>query len=113
MLNKTANSLQFAFLALIIFYRGHLKVVRTISSDHEAVFKSCALFLEEEHGANYPGEHEVDAERGMRGTTNQATRAQERGRIRSGRNIPVIHRNGLHQHAELHTQCPVIVAYTR
>jgi hypothetical protein len=44
---------------------GHLKVVRTISSDHEAVFKSFALFLER-HGANYrariPGEHEADAE---------------------------------------------------
>ena len=52
MLNKTANSLQHALLALILFYRGHLKVVRTIFSDHEAVFKSCSLFLEG-HGANY------------------------------------------------------------
>ena len=80
MLNKTANSLQHALLALIIFYRGHLKVVRTISSDHEAVFKSCALFLEEEHGANYrariPGEHEVDAERGMR-TVREALRIKQ------------------------------------
>ena len=69
MLNKTTTSLQNALLALILFYRGHLKVVRTISSDHEAVFLSCDTFLET-HGANYrariPGEHEVEAERGMR-----------------------------------------------
>jgi hypothetical protein len=79
MLNKTANSLQHALLALILIYRGHLKVVRTISSDHEAVFKSCSLFLERQ-GANYrariPGEHEVDAERGMR-TVREAIRIKQ------------------------------------
>ncbi len=79
MLNKTANSLQHALLALILFYRGHLKVVRTISSDHEAVFKFCSLFLEG-HGANYrariPGEHEVDAECGMR-TVREAIRIKQ------------------------------------
>ena len=79
MLNKTANSLQHALLALILFYRGHLKVFRTISSDHVAVFKSCALFLEG-HGANYrariPGEHVVDAERDMR-TVREALRIKQ------------------------------------
>ena len=53
----------YALLALILFYRGHFKVVRTISSDHEAVFKSCSLFLEG-HGANsrarIPGEHDLN-----------------------------------------------------
>jgi hypothetical protein len=53
-------------LALILFYREHLKVVWTISSDYEAVFKSYSSFLDG-HGANYrvriPGEHEVEAER--------------------------------------------------
>jgi hypothetical protein len=69
MLNKTSVSLQNALIALILFYRGHLKVVRTISSDHEVVFKSCISFLET-HGANWrgriAGEHEVEAERSMR-----------------------------------------------
>ena len=80
MLNKSANSPQYALLALILFYRGHLKVVRTIFSDHEAVFKSCALFLEG-HGANYrarvPGEHEVDAERGMQTAVREALRIKQ------------------------------------
>ena len=52
MLNKTTNSLQRALLNLTLFYCGHLKVVRTISSDHESVFKSYSLFLAG-HGANY------------------------------------------------------------
>ena len=66
--NKTA-SLQHALLALILFYRVHLKVVKIIFSDHEAVLNSCVLSLEE-HGAKYrariPGEREVDAQCGMR-----------------------------------------------
>ena len=69
MATKRKESLEHALLALVLYYRSHLKVVRCISSDHEAVFLSCESFLWT-HGATYrariPGEHEVDAERGMR-----------------------------------------------
>ena len=69
MASKRKEALEHALLALVLFYRSHLKVVRCISSDHEAVFLSCESFLHL-HGATYrariPGEHEVDAERGMR-----------------------------------------------
>ena len=79
MQSKRTEDLQQALLALILFYRGHLKVVRTISSDHEAVFISCEQFLQS-HGARYrariPGEHEVNAERGMR-TIREAMRVKE------------------------------------
>ena len=36
MTNKSAISLQSALLELILYYRGHLKVVQTISADHES-----------------------------------------------------------------------------
>jgi len=52
-----------------LFYRGHLKVVQAISSDHKSTILACESFINL-HGATLrpriPGEHEVDAERGMR-----------------------------------------------
>jgi hypothetical protein len=79
MASKRSDDLQQALLSLILFYRGHLKVVRSFSSDHEAVFLSCQQFLQF-HGARYrariPGEHEVDAERGMR-TIREAMRVKQ------------------------------------
>jgi hypothetical protein len=69
MTNKSAPSLQSALLELILYYRGHLKVVQRISADHESTILACASFVNS-HGATLrsriPGEHEVDAERGMR-----------------------------------------------
>ena len=69
MTNKSAVSLQGALLELILYYRGHLKVVQTISADHESTILACASYVNS-HGATLrsriPGEHEVDAERGMR-----------------------------------------------
>ncbi len=68
-INKSAVSLQGALLELILFYRGHLKVVQTISADHESTILACASYVNS-HSATLrsriPGEHEVDAERGMR-----------------------------------------------
>jgi hypothetical protein len=79
MASKRKEALEHALLALVLFYRSHLKVVRCISSDHEAVFLSCESFLQL-HGATYrariPGEHEVDAERGMR-TIREAMRVKQ------------------------------------
>jgi hypothetical protein len=69
MTNKSALSLQSALLELILYYRGHLKVVQTISADHESTILACASFVNS-YGATLrsriPGEHKVDAERGMR-----------------------------------------------
>ena len=69
MTNKSAVSLQGALLELILYYRGHLKVVQTISADHESTILACESYVNS-HGAalrsRIPGEHEVDAERGMR-----------------------------------------------
>ncbi len=69
MTNKSAVSLQGALLELILYYRGHLKVVQTISADHESTILACASYVNS-HGATLrsriPGEHEVDAERGIR-----------------------------------------------
>eukprot|EP01036_Dinobryon_divergens_P038381 gene38381-50385_t len=49
MASKRKEALEHALLALVLFYRSHLKVVRCISSDHEA---SCESFLQL-HGATY------------------------------------------------------------
>ena len=69
MTNKSAVSLQSALLELILYYRGHLKVVQTISADHESTILACASYVNS-HGttlrSRIPGEHEVDAEREMR-----------------------------------------------
>ena len=69
MTNKSAVSLQSALLELILYYCRHLKVVQTISADHEFTILACASLVNS-HGATLrpriPGEYEVDAERGMR-----------------------------------------------
>jgi hypothetical protein len=69
MANKSALSLQGALLELILYYRGHLKVVLTISADHESTILACESYVNSQGAtlrSRIPGEHEVDAERGMR-----------------------------------------------
>ena len=45
MTNKSATSLQSALLELILYYRENLKVVQTISADHESTILACASFV--------------------------------------------------------------------
>jgi hypothetical protein len=45
MTNKSAVSLQGSLLELILYYRGHLKVVQTISADHESTILAMSTHM--------------------------------------------------------------------
>ena len=84
MLNKTANSLQHALLALILLNRGHLKVVsKSPQTTKRCSSPALSIFLEE-YGVNYrariPGEYEVDAEREYRTTGHGQDQRRHHGR---------------------------------
>ena len=69
MASKTSENVKKAYEQLINSYKGNLKVVRMISSDHEATLKSCESFLGEKGekiALRIPYEHEKIAERSVR-----------------------------------------------
>ena len=66
MTKRSAVSLQSALLKLILYYRGHLKVVQTISAVHKSTILACGSFVNSYCATlrpRIPGEHEVDAKR--------------------------------------------------
>ena len=67
--SKSKENVQIAYEKIINAYRANLKVVRMISSDHEATLKSCESFLNEKGviiALRIPYEHEKVAERSVR-----------------------------------------------
>ena len=69
MKSKSRTNLQSALESLINFYRSNLKVVRMVSSDHEAVIKYTETFLNGmsvKLALRIPYEHEKTAERYVR-----------------------------------------------
>jgi hypothetical protein len=69
MASKSKENVQKAYDQLINAYKANLKVVRMISSDHEATLKSCESFLGQKGvkiALRIPYEHEKIAERSVR-----------------------------------------------
>jgi len=69
MASKTSENVKKAYEQLLNAYKGNLKVVRMISSDHETTLKSCESFLGEKGvkiALRIPYEHEKIAERSVR-----------------------------------------------
>jgi hypothetical protein len=67
--SKSTENIQQAYETLINAYKANLKVVRMISSDHEATLKSCESFLGSKGvkiALRIPYEHEKIAERSVR-----------------------------------------------